>query len=227
MSRILIIEDDPGITELLVSDLELEKYTVQTTRDGLSGVELAKSFKPDLIILDLTLPKMNGYDVCRTLRKDGSNVPILMLTARTQEAEKVVGLDVGADDYITKPYSSMELMARVRAFLRRHKNSREKAEKATFGDITIDFESMVVTKSGKIIEFTKKEFQMLELLVRNHGKVISRDQFLEQIWKYSLDDRPSTRTVDTHVTILRRKLSPENPEAYIVSVHGTGYKFIA
>jgi DNA-binding response OmpR family regulator len=226
MTRILIIEDDPGITKLLVSDLELEDYTVNTAKDGLAGLELAKSFKPDLIILDISLPKMNGYDVCRSLRKEKFDIPIIMLTARTQEAEKVVGLDVGADDYITKPYSPMELLARVRAFLRRQKRTLEKTETANFGDITIDFSSMVVTKSGKVIELTKKEFQMLELLVRHRGKVISRDQFLEEIWGYE-QEKPSTRTVDTRVTLLRQKLSPGNPETYIVSVHGSGYKFIA
>jgi DNA-binding response OmpR family regulator len=225
MVRILVVEDDSTLSKLLASDLELEGYSVITAKDGLEGLEQAKTLNPDLILLDIRLPKMNGYDVCRALRKDGSDVPIIMLTAKGQETEKVVGLDHGADDYMTKPYGSMELIARVRALLRRHKRHLDKVEKTKFDDVTVDFPRMEATKKGKPIELTRKEFQILELLVRHRGEVVSRRQFLEEVWGY--DEMPSTRTVDNRVMQLRHKLSPENPEAYIISVHGSGYKFIA
>ncbi len=224
MVRILVVEDDSTLSKLLVSDLELEGYAVTTAKDGLEGLERAKALKPDLILLDLKLPKMTGYDVCRSLRKEGSDIPIIMLTAKGQEAEKVVGLDVGADDYMTKPYGSMELLARVRALLRRQKRHLEQVEVTQFGDIMLDFNRMEATKSGKPLQLTTKEFRMLELLVRHRGDVISRDRFLEEVWGY--EEKPSTRTVDNRMMQLRHKLSPEDPEAYIISVHGSGYKFI-
>jgi len=223
MIRVLVIEDDPTICKLLASDLELEGYQVTTAKDGVEGLLQAKTLKPDLILLDLHLPKMSGYDVCRSLRRDGSDVLIIMLTARGQEAEKVVGLDLGADDYVAKPYGSMELLARVRALLRRHKRQLDKVEKTSFGDITVDFSRMEATRGGTPISLTTKEFQMLELLIRHRGQVVSRDQFLQEVWGY--EQLPSTRTVDNRMMALRHKLSPENPEAYILSVHGTGYRF--
>jgi len=222
MIRVLVVEDDPTICKLLASDLELEGYLVTTAKDGVDGLMQAKTLKPDLILLDISLPKMTGYDVCRTLRRDGSDVLIVMLTARGQEAEKVVGLDLGADDYIAKPYGSMELLARVRALLRRHKRQLDKVEQSSFGDIMVDFGRMEATKGGKPLSLTKKEFQILELLLRHRGQVVSRDQFLQEIWGY--EELPSTRTVDNRVMALRHKLSPENPEAYILSVHGSGYR---
>src|ERR1035437_5586648 len=148
MIRVLVVEDDPTICELLASDLELEGYTVKTAKDGLEGLTQAKTFKPDLILLDIQLPKMTGYDVCRSLRRDGSDVLIVMLTARGHEAEKVVGLDLGADDYIAKPYSSMELLARVRALLRRHKGQLDKVEQSSFGEITGEFKGMEAHRRG-------------------------------------------------------------------------------
>jgi DNA-binding response OmpR family regulator len=224
MIRVLVIEDDPTICKLLAGDLELEGYSVTTAQDGLDGLTQARTLKPDLILLDIHLPKMTGYDVCRSLRRDGSDVLIIMLTARGQETEKVVGLDLGADDYIAKPYGSMELLARVRALLRRHKRQLDKIEQSAFGDITVDFGRMEATKGGHPITLTKKEFQMLELLLRHRGQVVSRDQFLQEIWGY--EQLPSTRTVDNRVMALRHKLSPENPEAYIISVHGSGYRLV-
>ncbi len=224
MVRILVVEDDPTILKLLSGDLELEGYTVSTAKDGLEGLEKAKTLKPDLLILDVMMPKMNGYDVCRALRKDGSDIPIIMLTARGQEAEKVVGLNQGADDYVTKPYGSMELIARVKALLRRHKRVLDKVEKIKFGDVQVDFKRMEATRKGKPLSLTVKEFQMLELLVRHRGEVVSRQQFLEDVWGY--EEMPSTRTVDNRVVTLRQKVSPQDPEAYIATIHGVGYKFV-
>jgi DNA-binding response OmpR family regulator len=223
MVRILVIEDDPNILKLLPSDLELEGYTVITAKDGMEGLDRARTVKPDLIILDIMLPKMNGYDICRTLRKDGSDTPIIMLTAKGQEADKVIGLDMGADDYVTKPFGGMELLARVKALLRRHKRQLDKMEKIKFDDVAINFKSMEALKKGKPIALTAKEFQILELLVRHRGEVVSRRQFLEEIWGY--EDMPSTRTVDNQVLTLRQKLSPKDTEAYITTIHGIGYKF--
>ena len=224
MIRILIIEDDESIAELLSQDLELEGYHVTVAKDGVEGLAQARALKPDLIILDITLPKMNGYDVCRSLRRDASDVLIVMLTARGRQPEKVIGLDLGADDYVTKPYDSMELIARLRALLRRHNRELEKLDRFSFGDITLSFSRMEAAKDGHPFALTKKEFQMLELLIRNRGRVVSRDEFLREIWGY--DVLPSTRTVDNHIMALRRKLSPDNLEAFIISVHGSGYKFV-
>jgi DNA-binding response OmpR family regulator len=225
MTRILVIEDDATIAKLLASDLELEGYNVSVARDGLQGLELTKTFKPELLILDVMLPKMNGYDVCRTLRKEGSNVAILMLTAKAQETEKVFGLEHGADDYVAKPYGSMELMARVKALLRRHKRAADKIEKINFDDIKVDFKRMEALKKGKALPLTGKEFQILELLVRQRGEVVTRQQFLEEIWGF--EEMPSTRTVDNRLVTLRQKLNADDPEAYIATVHGIGYKFVA
>lgn len=224
MVHILLIEDDPAITEVVVSDLELEGYTVTTAKDGLEGLDKAKALEPDLILLDIRMPKMDGYEVCRSLRKAGSDVLIIMLTAKSQDTDKVVGLDQGADDYIAKPYSTIELIARIRALLRRQKRQSDKAQTVQIDDITVDFARMEATKQGKPLGLTTKEFQMLELLLRNRGKVVSRDQFLEEVWGYEL--KPTTRTVDSRLMRLRHKLSPDNPEAYILSIHGVGYKFI-
>ncbi len=225
MVRILVVEDDPNILELLPSDLELEGYTVFTAKDGLEGLERAKTLKPDLMILDVMLPKMSGYDVCRALRRDGSEMPIIMLTAKGQEADKVIGLDFGADDYVTKPFGGMELMARVKALLRRHKRVLDKVEKVKFDDVVVNFKRMEASKKGKPISLSPKEYQILELLLRHRGEVVSRRQFLEEIWGY--DEMPSTRTVDNQLVTLRQKLSPKDPETYIVTIHGVGYKFIA
>lgn len=225
MTRILVVEDDPKIVKLLASDLELEGYRVIIAKDGAEGLEIAKREKPDLIILDVMMPKMDGYDVCRSLRKEGCDTPILMLTAKGQETEKVVGLDMGADDYVAKPFGGLELMARVKALLRRHTRELKKLEKAEFDGLAIDFKRMEATNAGKPVPLTLKEFQILELLLRHKGEVVSRRQFLEEIWGY--DEMPSTRTVDNQVLTLRQKIWGKGYEekSRIVTVHGAGYKF--
>jgi two-component system alkaline phosphatase synthesis response regulator PhoP len=229
MTHILLIEDDTSARKLIGDDLELEGYKVSTAADGLAGLEAARRAKPDLIILDVTMPKMNGYDVCRTLRREGASTPILMMTARGQESEKVLGLDLGADDYVIKPVGSLELLARVRALLRRQKAAADALEEASFLDVNVSFKKMEATKNGKSLSLTRKEFQLLELLLRHRGDVVSRDQFLEEIWGYDSAEFPNTRTVDTQVMTLRQKLAGKrgDPSAYIQTVHGIGYKFVA
>jgi DNA-binding response OmpR family regulator len=223
VSRILVVEDDPKIAKLLVSDLELEGYRVEHAADGAAGYDKARRWKPELILLDVMLPKMSGHDVCRALRRDGFEGPILMLTARGQESDKVVGLGLGADDYVTKPFSGLELLARVKAHLRRQ--SRARLETLAFADVKVDFKRMEAAKGGKAVKLTPKEFQILELLARHRGEVVSRERFLSEVWGY--DDPPSTRTVDNQVMALRQKLSGRSGEPCIATVHGAGYKFVA
>jgi DNA-binding response OmpR family regulator len=223
MTRILVVEDDPKLGKLLTGDLELEGYHVTLARDGLEGLDAAKRVKPDLIVLDVTMPKMSGYDVCRALRRDGVETPIIMLTAKGQESEKVIGLDMGADDYVTKPFGGLELMARIKALLRRHKRETEKLETFEWNDIRVDFKKMEAFRGKKALPLTVKEFQILELLLRHKGDVISRERFLQDIWGYDVD-LPSTRTVDNQVVTLRQKLGEKTSS--IVTIHGMGYKFV-
>jgi len=226
MIRILLVEDDAKLNKLLAGDLELEGYQVESSLDGAAAVEAAKRLKPDLIILDVMLPKMSGYEVCRALRKDHYSMPILMLTAKGQETDKVVGLDVGADDYLVKPVGTLELHARIKALLRRRRGDLERMEKAEFDDICIDFKAMRATRAGQPMPLTAREFQILELFLRHEGEVLSRRQFLEQVWGY--DAFPTTRAVDNQILSLRQKLSTGGPRAkpYIHTVHGAGYKFL-
>jgi two-component system alkaline phosphatase synthesis response regulator PhoP len=226
MARILIIEDDEKIRKLIAMDMELEDYGVLTAANGVDGLETAKREKPDLVILDLMMPGMSGYDVCRALRKDKSDVPIIMLTAKGQDTEKALGLDMGADDYLSKPFSGIELRARVKALLRRHRRELEKVKTARFADVEVDFAKLTATKSGAPIELTHKEFQILELLIRHKGEVVSRRQFLDEVWGY--DAMPTTRTVDNQLLGLRQKLFGKSPDGqrHIVTVHGAGYKFV-
>ena len=229
MTHIVLIEDDASVRKLIGEDLELEGYRVTLAADGLAGLEAVRRLKPDLIIMDVMMPKMTGYDVCRTLRREGVDAPILMLTAKGQEAEKVLGLDLGADEYVVKPVGSHELQARVRALLRRRAPARETLPDAGFLDVKVSFRKMEALKNGKPLTLTRKEFQILELLLRHRGDVVSRDQFLEDIWGYDSAEYPNTRTVDTQVMTLRQKLAGKrgDPSAYIQTVHGIGYKFVA
>lgn len=224
MTRVLVVEDDPRLAKLLEGDLALEGYKVDVARDGVEGLEKAKRQKPDLILLDVMLPKMNGYDVCRAIRRDDAETPILFLTAKGQESEKVVGFSLGADDYVVKPFSGLELMARVKALLRRRERQAEKVSSVTFDGVRVDFKRMDATRGKKELGLTPKEFQILEYLVRHKGEVVTRQKLLEDVWGY--DELPSTRTVDNQVLTLRQKLGGKDKDAYIVTVHGAGYKFI-
>ena len=225
--RILLVEDEPGLQLTLSDRLRSEGYEVEISGDGDSAYERATAETFDLIILDVMLPGKNGFDVCRDLRRDGMTRPILMLTARDQVADKVVGLKLGADDYLTKPFENLELLARVEALLRRSATSAttHSADSYEFGDVSVDFRKAEVVRGGTPVELSAREFQLLRYFIENRGSVLSRDELLNNVWGY--DAMPSTRTVDVHVAWLRRKIeaNPKHPE-YIRTVHGMGYKFV-
>ena len=225
MSVILVIEDDPSILRGLADNLKFESYEVLTAADGETGYRLIRESKPDLIILDLMLPKMSGYELCRKARGEGVTTPILMLTARGEEADRVLGLDLGADDYVTKPFSVRELLARVRALLRRAQPPKALPDELRFDDVEVDFRSYDARKGGRPLEMTRKEFQLLRALAARAGEVATRDELLNEVWGY--ENYPTTRTVDAHIVRLRQKLEPvpEEPR-YILTVHGVGYKFV-
>jgi len=232
-SKVLIVEDDRTLLEVLQYNLAREGYDVLTAADGAAGLETARSGKPDLVILDVMLPKMDGYEVCRILRQE-TTVPIMMLTAKTEETDRVVGLEVGADDYVTKPFSMRELMARVRAMLRRTEMMKKEAESSAgapaarfkVGEFEIDAARHKVSRGSMAVDLSRMEFALLEFLARNHGQVFSRDQLLERVWGY--DFSGDTRTVDVHVSWLRHKIEtdPAHPE-HLLTVRGVGYKFEA
>ena len=225
MNRILLIEDEPQMLLCLRDNLELEGYYVQTAADGDEGLSKASSAPPDLVILDVMLPKRNGFDVCRELRARNVSTPIVMLTARSAETDKVLGLELGADDYVTKPFSITELLARVRAVLRRSNPQRPAAETVRIGDIDFDFRLHQARRGQARIEFTAREFELLRYLVQHVGQVVTREQILNDVWGY--EEYPTTRTIDNFVAKLRQKIekSPHAPE-HILTIHGSGYKFV-
>jgi len=218
MSRILVVEDEPAILRGLADNLRFESYEVLTASDGQSGYAALKEHKPDLIILDLMLPKMSGYDVCRKARAEGIITPILMLTARGEEADRVRGLDLGADDYVSKPFSLPELLARVRALLRR--TQRTALDELRFDDVVVDFRKYEAHRAGVPVDLTRKEFGMLRLLASRAGEVLTRDELLNEVW--GQENYPTTRTVDNHILSLRSKLGAE----HLVTIHGVGYKWM-
>ncbi len=227
MSRVLVIEDEPAILRGLADSLRFESYEVLTAADGESGYELLQTRQPDLVILDLMLPKMSGYDVCRKARANGIATPILMLTARSEEMDRVAGLDLGADDYVTKPFSLPELLARVRALLRRAQpaaGANELIESLAFDDVEIDFVKYEARRAGAPVDMARKEYQVLRYLAGRPGHVITREELLEKVWGF--DKHPTTRTVDNHILSLRAKLErePGNPRR-LLTVHGVGYKW--
>jgi DNA-binding response OmpR family regulator len=228
LSKILIVEDEPAILRGLQDNLRLEGFEVLTASDGESGYKLAIEAKPDLMILDLMLPRMSGYEVCRKLRTGGVNTPILILTARGEETDRVLGLDLGADDYVTKPFSVRELLARVRALLRRAAPAVAPAAAAfdqlRFSGAVLDFQKYEASKDGQAVDLTRKEFGIVKFLASRPGVVVSRDELLNEVWGY--DAYPTTRTVDNHIASLRAKLEPDaaNPKHFL-TVHGVGYKF--
>jgi two-component system alkaline phosphatase synthesis response regulator PhoP len=224
-SRILLIEDEPGLVLTLSDLLEAEGYTVETANDGNTGLAKATSEPFDVILLDVMLPGKSGFDVCREIRSRGSDVAILMLTAKTQVIDRVVGLKLGADDYLTKPFDPSELLARVEALLRRiNKEGQIHVRNYEFGNIQVDFEKAEVLKKGEPISLAGKELQLLRYLIEHRGKVLSRDELLQQVWEYQHD--VSSRTVDVHVAWLRQKLevNPQTPK-HILTVRGSGYRF--
>jgi DNA-binding response OmpR family regulator len=225
MDELLIVEDDHSLLMAIKDDLEFEGYKVSTALDGKEGLRKALDQDFQLIILDVMLPELNGFEVCKKIREAGKNTPILMLTAvRTEELDKVVGLELGADDYVTKPVGSRELVARVKAILRRGRRRRQVREVYEFDDVVIDFKSYEVCKAGKQLHLTALEFKLLKHLIEHRGEVVTRDDLLDEAWA---DTFVSPRTIDPHVAHLRQKLEkdPSKPR-HITSVRGVGYKFV-
>ena len=225
MTTVLVIEDDPAILRGLADNLRYEGYQVLQAQDAETGRQLHLTGKPDLIVLDLMLPRTSGLDFCRRLRASADHTPVLMVTARSEEADRVLGLDVGADDYVTKPFSVRELMARVRALLRRTQESARLPTRLTFDDVELDFRSYTARRQGHAVEMTRKEFATLRLLAARAGTVVTRDELLNEVWGY--ESTPISRTVDNHIASLRAKLEavPSRPRR-IQTVHGVGYKFV-
>ncbi len=225
-TKILIVEDEPGLVLTLSDRLTSEGYGIQTAQDGNTGLDLAVNESFDLIILDIMLPGKNGFDVCAELRSKGIYTPIIMLTARGQVTDKVVGLKLGADDYLVKPFEMIELLARIEALLRRAgaDSSELKTESYQFGNISIDFRKAEVKKNGELIELSAQEYRLLQFFVENRGATLSRQELLDKVWGY--ESLPSTRTVDVHVAWLRQKIevNPKFPQ-HIITVHKLGYKF--
>ena len=224
MKRILLIEDESGLVLTLTDRLTREGYDVETAPDGEAGLERASADAFDLLLLDLMLPRMSGFDVCRELRRRGIETPVIMLTARGQVVDKVVGLKLGADDYVTKPFEMAELLARIEAHLRRVPAMPHPTEGYAFGDVRVDFRKAEAMREGQTIELSAREFQLLRYFVEHRGATLSREELLNEVWGYNA--MPSTRTVDVHVAWLRQKIEP-NPRhpQFILTIHGMGYKF--
>ena len=227
MKKILVVEDDLAILRGLKDNLEFESYEVLSAEDGERGYAVLKEKKPDLVILDLMLPKLSGYELCRKARHEGITTPVLMLTARGEEKDRVAGLDQGADDYVTKPFSIPELLARVRALIRRVELSKTGNLPAElhFDDVSVDFKRFEARKAGKAVEMSRKEFGILRMLAARAGEVVRRDELLDEVWGY--DQYPTTRTVDNHIALLRGKLEedPAHPRR-ILTIYGVGYRLV-
>jgi two-component system alkaline phosphatase synthesis response regulator PhoP len=223
-ARILIVEDEEPILMALEDDLRIEGYEVDSAKDGMQGLELARQGRHDLVILDVMLPGLDGFEVCRRLRSEGLSTRVLMLTAKSQEIDKVLGLELGADDYVTKPFSPRELIARVRAMLRRDAQPRQRLDRFRFGDIEVDFKKFETRRQGTQVDLTRREYALLRYLVEHRDEVVSRHEILEEVWGDETNVFP--RTVDTHVANLRRKLEPEPSDPrYIIGIRGVGYRF--
>lgn len=223
--RIAIIEDDHSVRRSLQLNFELEGFDVLTAEDGEAGVELVNAETPDVIILDVMMPKKDGLQACRELRNAGVSTPLILLTARSAEVDKVLGLELGADDYLAKPFGMRELIARVRALLRRSSKTEE-IDSIEFDDIHIDFKAYRAEKNDQPLELSAREYRLLRYLVAKNGSVVTRDELLDEVWGYN--SYPSTRTVDNHIARLRQKVEADiGDPRHIVTVHGVGYKFVA
>jgi DNA-binding response OmpR family regulator len=222
MARILIVEDEPDIALGLEDDLVVEGHDVEVVRDGAAAAQRGRDPGWDVILLDVMLPKKDGLDVCRELRHHGVRTPIIMLTAKAQEAEKILGLDLGADDYVTKPFSPRELRARIRAMLRRQPETTD--DRYRFGDVDVDFARAEVRRAGALVDVTPLELRLLDTFVKRRGRVLSREQLLDAAWQDGV--HVGDRAVDAHIVNLRRKVEPDPAEPkFIVSVRGLGYRF--
>jgi DNA-binding response OmpR family regulator len=222
---VAVIEDDESVRESLRLNLELENYRVVTAPDGEAGVELVAATSPDLIILDVMMPKKDGLEACREIRGSGVSVPLILLTARSAEVDKVLGLDLGADDYLAKPFGMRELIARVRALLRRTQSTNQ-VDEVRFDNVVVDFKAYKAERNEQPVELSAREYRLLRYLVAKKGAVVTRDELLDEVWGYN--SYPTTRTVDNHIARLRQKIedNSESPR-HILTVHGVGYKFVA
>jgi len=224
LPKLLIVEDDEAMSTALRDGFAYEGFEVCIAKDGSTGLKMATEESPDVIILDVMLPRMNGLDVCKQIRKDGNGIPILMLTARGQEIDKVLGLKLVADDYVTKPFGFLELMARVEAILRRRTGPRAALETYRFGEVEVDFHKGEARKKGKPLDLSPRELRLLEYFIRHRGEVVAREALLDAVWGY--DTAPLTRTVDMHVAKLRKKIEdPRSEPKFLITVHRMGYKF--
>jgi DNA-binding response OmpR family regulator len=225
MAKILLVEDEESVRVAILDRLVSEGHRVETAEDGLQALEKAAGGHFDAIILDVMLPGKSGFDVCRDLREQRVHTPVLMLTARGQLIDKVLGLKLGADDYLTKPFEMLELLARLEALLRREQRSFQKTVSYELGDVEIDFRRAEVKRNGKPLEVSSKELELLHYFIEHRGVVLSRNQLLDEVWGY--DAMPTTRTVDVHVSWLRQKVEPDpSHPRYIITVHRRGYKFV-
>ncbi len=225
MKKILIVEDDPAILKGLISSLETEGFGVVSTSDGEEGFKLARTLNINLIILDVMLPNKDGFEICKDLRKNGVTTPVLMLTSKKEEIDKVLGLEIGADDYMTKPFSVRELLARIKAILRRSNELIKSIDEYSFTGINLDFRKMEAVKNGEQLKISALEFKILKYLIEREGEVISRDRLLDEVWGY--ESFPTTRTVDNYILSLRKKIEDNPAEPiHIITMHKSGYKFV-
>ena len=225
MKKILVIEDDKAVRRGISDNLTNEHFEVLACGDGKEGYEMARKNAVDLIILDIMLPSMNGNEVCKQLRQDGVQTPILMLTSKKEEVDKVLGLELGADDYVTKPFGTRELVARIKALLRRQAETRKELSELTFGDVYVDFKKQEAAKGKKSLRMSAKEFQLLKYFAEREGQVVSRDQLLSDVWGY--EETPTTRTVDNYILSLRKKIEPNSAKPkHLLTVYTSGYKFV-
>jgi DNA-binding response OmpR family regulator len=225
MNKILIIEDDPAISIGLKESLEKENYHVATEDNGDRALSTVSFERPDLIILDVMLPGMNGFEICKELRSSGNFTPIIVLTAKNEEVDKVLGLELGADDYVTKPFSIRELAARIKGILRRRMNIEQDFDTFSFGDISINFKKMECKKGSKNVDMSLKEYEIIKFFAKHEEEVVTRNQLLDEVWGY--ETFPSTRTVDNYILMLRKKIE-DNPSVpkHILTIHSAGYKFV-
>ena len=225
MKKILIIEDDTAILKGLIENLQQEHYKVLSAEDGEKGYQMVKKENPDLIILDVMLPSKNGFEICQDLRKEKVATPIIMLTGKGEETDKVLGLELGADDYVTKPFSVRELLARVKAVLRRKFEAEHDISEYSFGDVYLDFKKMEAMKGKKKLDMSAKEFEIMKFFIKREGQVISRNTLLDEVWGY--DVYPTTRTVDNYILSLRKKIEDKaSRPKHLLTVHTAGYKFV-
>ncbi len=227
-ARILVVEDEPDMLLGLEHNLKYEGYAVETAATGRAALEAWRRERPDMILLDIMLPELSGLDVLAEIREEDRDVPVILITAKGMEMDKVRGFALGADDYVTKPFSIRELMARISAVLRRTQGEKEELAGFTFGDVEVDFKRRECRKKGREVQLSYKEFEVLRLLIENRGETVTREQLLDTVWGRDPEEAPTSRTVDTHIANLRRKLEgPRDRNRFIRTVHKVGYRFVA